>query len=270
MREFKFACPVCGQHLTADASHSGEQTDCPTCFRKLVVPTAPASQNSGLILSAALADDIRTSHADVLARLAATRGRALTRWSLLLGLGVVLTLAALVVWWALERYAGRSAEVAPLAAPAPPMEKRVFSFWTADFAQAVLPETPLSGKVRGVVVDHCIATLEGGTLTLRATNHHQGALKIGLYARQPRDLAGRSFTISRERPSPRPRIELSWIDSQQSTQQVVFETGYVLKMSFGQTQNGDLPGELYLSLPDDYRSFIAGRFVAAIRGAENH
>ena len=43
MSEFKFACPVCGQHITADSSTSGGQIECPTCFQKIVVPQAPAS-----------------------------------------------------------------------------------------------------------------------------------------------------------------------------------------------------------------------------------
>src|SRR5438874_2386818 len=52
MSEFKFACPVCGQHITADSTTSGAQIECPTCFQKIVVPQAPASGSPNLILSA--------------------------------------------------------------------------------------------------------------------------------------------------------------------------------------------------------------------------
>src|SRR5262245_57188966 len=52
MSEFKFACPVCGQHITAAANASGTQLECPTCFQKIVVPQAPASPDSKFILSA--------------------------------------------------------------------------------------------------------------------------------------------------------------------------------------------------------------------------
>src|SRR4051812_33611570 len=52
MSEFKFACPVCGQHITADSSTSGGQIECPTCFQKIVVPQAPAAGDSKFILSA--------------------------------------------------------------------------------------------------------------------------------------------------------------------------------------------------------------------------
>src|SRR5712671_3742190 len=53
MSEFKFACPVCGQHITADSSTSGGQLECPTCFRKIVVPQAPSLADPKFILSAA-------------------------------------------------------------------------------------------------------------------------------------------------------------------------------------------------------------------------
>src|SRR5439155_13404848 len=52
MSEFKFACPVCGQHITADSATSGTRLDCPTCFQKIIVPQAPASAGSKLIVSA--------------------------------------------------------------------------------------------------------------------------------------------------------------------------------------------------------------------------
>src|SRR5512138_451636 len=61
MSEFKFACPVCGQHITADSSSSGTHLDCPTCFQKIVVPQAPIA-DSKLILSASRPSQKR-SHA---------------------------------------------------------------------------------------------------------------------------------------------------------------------------------------------------------------
>jgi DNA-directed RNA polymerase subunit RPC12/RpoP len=38
MSEFKFNCPSCGQHLTAETSMSGSGIDCPTCQSSIVVP----------------------------------------------------------------------------------------------------------------------------------------------------------------------------------------------------------------------------------------
>jgi DNA-directed RNA polymerase subunit RPC12/RpoP len=59
MSEFKFACPVCGQHITADSAATGSHLECPTCYRKIVVPQAPASADPKFVLSAAEANKPR-------------------------------------------------------------------------------------------------------------------------------------------------------------------------------------------------------------------
>ena len=50
MSEFKYACPVCGQHIKCDSSQAGTQMECPTCFQKITVPQAPATDDPKLIL----------------------------------------------------------------------------------------------------------------------------------------------------------------------------------------------------------------------------
>lgn len=51
MSEFKYACPVCGQHLKCDSSQSGSVMECPTCFQKITVPQAPADGDQKFILA---------------------------------------------------------------------------------------------------------------------------------------------------------------------------------------------------------------------------
>jgi DNA-directed RNA polymerase subunit RPC12/RpoP len=51
MSEFKYACPVCGQHIKCDSSQAGSVMDCPTCFQKITVPQAPASDDQKFILT---------------------------------------------------------------------------------------------------------------------------------------------------------------------------------------------------------------------------
>jgi DNA-directed RNA polymerase subunit RPC12/RpoP len=46
MSEFKYACPVCGQHMKCDSSQSGTVMECPTCFQKITAPQAPATDDA--------------------------------------------------------------------------------------------------------------------------------------------------------------------------------------------------------------------------------
>ncbi len=51
MSEFKYACPVCGQHMKCDSSQAGSVMECPTCFQKITVPQAPASDDPKFIIT---------------------------------------------------------------------------------------------------------------------------------------------------------------------------------------------------------------------------
>jgi|GEM_PF-2403862 len=51
MSEFKYACPVCGQHIRCDSSQAGKVMECPTCFQKITVPQAPLSEEQKFIIT---------------------------------------------------------------------------------------------------------------------------------------------------------------------------------------------------------------------------
>jgi DNA-directed RNA polymerase subunit RPC12/RpoP len=51
MSEFKYACPVCGQHMKCDSSQSGTVMECPTCFQKITAPQAPATDAPKFIIT---------------------------------------------------------------------------------------------------------------------------------------------------------------------------------------------------------------------------
>src|SRR5260221_14696792 len=76
MSEFKFACPVCGQHITADSSASGKQLDCLTCFQRIVAPQAPVSGDPKLILSGSKVSTTRPGPFQSGADLAAGKSKA--------------------------------------------------------------------------------------------------------------------------------------------------------------------------------------------------
>jgi len=41
MSDFKFACPVCNQHIRCDTSYIGTQTKCPACQNTIAIPQPP-------------------------------------------------------------------------------------------------------------------------------------------------------------------------------------------------------------------------------------
>jgi regulation of enolase protein 1 (concanavalin A-like superfamily)/DNA-directed RNA polymerase subunit RPC12/RpoP len=61
MSEFKYACPVCGQHIKCDSSQAGSVMECPTCFQKITVPQAPATDDQKFILTGSQVVEKKTS-----------------------------------------------------------------------------------------------------------------------------------------------------------------------------------------------------------------
>jgi hypothetical protein len=61
-------------------------------------------------------------------------------------------------------------------------------------------------------------------------------------------------------------VKMNWHENGSSaTSSKAFEGGYAIKLNFGQRTNDDIPGKIYLCLPDAEKSFVAGTFTAHIR-----
>ena len=113
-----------------------------------------------------------------------------------------------------------------------------------------------------------VTTLTGGNLTLRqgATWPPDLGVSVYLFAKVGEELSGKTIEVGPDRPPPIPKVTLRWKDDlhpKGGTQN--FTTGYALKVVFGEAANGRIPGTLYIALPDQDKSFIAGTFDAEIR-----
>jgi hypothetical protein len=275
MSEFKFACPVCGQHITADSSTSGGRIDCPTCFRKIVVPQAPSCADPKLIISASQADKPRPPQGAVAApEWDRPRRRGFPVAVLLLVLLLGALVSAFVFREKLSRWTGRSAEPPTNApgrqeakAPRKVYEVPTNLMWTLDSSKTVLPESVAAGRIHGSGFKCERAVLQGGTLNLRQGKSGPADLgmSIHLFAQQGEELSGKLVEISADRSPPLPRVVLRWKDEQDKVVTQNVNRGYTLKLAFGEAADGRIPGKIYIGLPDDTKSFVAGAFNAEIR-----
>ena len=278
MSEFKFACPVCGQHITADSSTSGGQIECPTCFQKIVVPQAPASQDTKFILSASQVAKPRPASPDAASQLGPLRASSpRTSVPATIALAVLLCAAGAALFVFRDRVL-RFVHGLPAATNALPPQQTVpvaikptypiptNITWTLDLTNAVLPDTPAAGSIHGSGFRCERAVLRGGLLNLnqgKASPWDLG-ISLSLFARQGEELSGKTVEIPPDRAKA-PRVVLRWKDEQQKPATENFNSGYALKVTFGQAANGRMPGKIYLCLPDPAKSFVAGAFNAEIR-----
>jgi len=271
MSEVKFACPVCGQHITADSEASGRHLECPTCFRKIVVPQPPALPDSKLLLSASQVAKPRPPTIVSGPVFAPARTTLAQRVLPIVALVLVLAGGAAAAWVFWPKPAANHGPVTAARAPRP---KKLPSFpiparmtWSLDPTDLVYPDEPAAGSLLGHGFTSERTSIQGGLLSFRQGKRWSPelALSIAFPEHQPAELSGRSIDFGTNHAPPLPRVLIHWKDPEKRQQKQDFPKGYALKVSFGQIANGRLPGRLYLCLPDGSNSVFAGRFEAEIK-----
>lgn len=278
MSEFKFACPVCGQHITADSSNSGGQIACPTCFQKIIVPQAPANPDSKLILSAAQVGKPRPTGTANGEQFVADHS-ADHRKSLVATIALIVVVGAAggatfafrdkIFKFNREETSSKANVSKKAVVGLPP---KIYPFptnitWTTNLSEASIPQATAAGSIRSNGFFCERATLQGGNLTLRQGPSGPADLGITVqfFAKQGEELSGKTVEIKPERAPPLPKVVLRWKDDQFKPVTRNIERGYALKVAFGDASNGRIPGKIYISLPDEHKSFVAGTFNAEIR-----
>jgi DNA-directed RNA polymerase subunit RPC12/RpoP len=269
MSEFKFACPICGQHITADSKDTGSQIACPTCYRKIVVPQAPATDDPKFVLSAAEANKPRpTSTAPQFEGYQKAPEKPAIPTALIvllvLACGAGATLFALRGNFHRSRTpAGQVADGDKSDGQTPQPEFTGKSLWSLDLSNAKFPEDAVSGSIHHREFTLSRATITGSNLTLRVG--HNGPIELGLniyfFNRQPEELSGKTADV-KPTDATAPRVVLHWKEADRVSE--TFRGGYAMKVEFGPAANGALPGKIYLCLPDESQSWIAGTFRAEI------
>jgi hypothetical protein len=139
--------------------------------------------------------------------------------------------------------------------------------WKLDLAEAGFPEANVAGRIHGTTFMCDRVTLQGGTLSFRQGHAWPPdlGLTVLLAAKQGEELSGKSFHISTNLEPLEPKIVLRWKDDQQKAVTRNFTGDYAMKLQFGEAANGRMPGKIYVCLPDESKSYIAGSFDAEIR-----
>lgn len=280
MSDFKFACPVCGQHITCDSGSSGSQMDCPTCFRHLVVPQAPAPGKTNFVLTAS---EVQTRSIPLPGKTVAptvVETKMFPIVAIVIGVLVCGAVLGAVAFYFHGKKTGSDAEqndqtnnvVAPVAATNSqsivtlPLPAADATNWTLTLDDAVIPDAPASGAVNGFGFNLERAGISEGKLDLR-----QGAkwppdvgVSIHLFAKRIEDIAGRTVIIESTRTNA-PKVILRWKNDQGNAVTKEFKSGYAARLEFGQVNGKWLPGKIFIAAPDDARSYVAGTFNAEIR-----
>jgi len=283
MSEFKYACPVCGQHMKCDSSQSGTVMECPTCFQKITAPQAPETDDPKFIIKGTKVGERPIPAAMADSRTAPTP--APQGNSSLPAIAFIVLLCAAAV--ALFVFQGRifkstSGQDAPVAVSSPPQRpvsplpppppKPVFVapsanyvFWMMNLDAATIPDSPAVGRIHGqdFVVEH--ANFQNGTLVLRTgvRGPVDFGIVISFYTLPVEALVAQTFNITTNTEKAT-HVTLCWNNSMNAGR-VSFYNSYAMRLEFGVLMNNHLPGKIYLCTPDAEKSYLLGTFNADIR-----
>ncbi len=273
MSEFKYACPVCGQHMMCDESQGGSVMDCPTCFQKIVAPQAPAPDSKFILTGSKFVEKkITVGGAN------APAGELPKKFPAGLVVGLILGfmgVAAATIYWTTiihPRQVSKptppvslAVKTTPAPPPAPAAPPANDAFWSLAPTNAI-PDSPVAGRIHAqdFIVER--AMFRDGALTLRTGT--KGAVEFGVSVNfagaQVESLAGQSIKVMSDAERAA-RVQLRWKDAAGEVQRADFTNGYALRLEFGTLLNSRLPGKMYLCTPDAEKSYLLGSFIADAR-----
>jgi len=263
MSEFKFACPVCGQRMAVDSSASGAQVECPTCFQIVIVPKAPAAGSKYQLSATQYIKPV------ILPPTAASAAKpppvVHQRKSAVLIFALILACAVITALFVRERIP-RSQPQPAMADATNPVPLAVSPLWTLDLTKAVFPDKVAAGKIHGKDFVCRRAVFQNGLLMLRSSAGRESEMAANIFVSANTALAvsGESFEAITNQPSSVFRVSLYWRDGNMRISEL-FTNGFALKLEFGSISSNQLPGRIYVCLPDEMKSCVAGTFTAEIQ-----
>jgi len=146
------------------------------------------------------------------------------------------------------------------AAPATPQ-------WTLNLQTAHVPETAAAGQFGGRPFSPDRAYLQR-----TPTGAHIFTIRQGSASQLDREFIitlptkgeavdGQSWNITAESANA-PRVIKRWVQNARQ-QTKIFTNGYAMKLQFEQTANNQIPAKLFVALPDEEKTFVAGTVTAS-------
>ena len=159
--------------------------------------------------------------------------------------------------------------------------------WSLDPAQLRIPDTPLHGRLPGwpdLTANPPVATLAGQTLTITGSDTARPTYSFQITDRRLEVGPGLEGVTIRTAPGTPPGPAIATPDPSSGIQitwggfhsprfgRDQFRGGFAMLLEFGTMKDGTLPAGIHLCLPDEGKTFLAGRFtlsglqLAAIKG----
>lgn len=146
------------------------------------------------------------------------------------------------------------------------------AIWSLDTVMTNLSQGRAAGKLAGTnfLVEAArvepVGTAKVLHLLQGSANSADRDLFIYLHLSAGQGLSTQTWTVTKDMTGLGvPEVKKRWkVDPRFAPKLASYKTGYALKLEFGEVTNLAVSGRIYLALPDDEKSVVAGVFNAAI------
>jgi hypothetical protein len=139
--------------------------------------------------------------------------------------------------------------------------------WKRDLAGTNIPNSPAKGMIHGIPFTVEKAYVQKDILHLEPKEGPSAHLGFIIFMfLEPGAAPDRLRFYRSVVNSSGPHVYMRYpVKDQKLPEQKTFTKKYAMKLEFGESKNGRVPGRIYLCLPDEEKSFVAGTFTAEIR-----
>lgn len=134
--------------------------------------------------------------------------------------------------------------------------------WVADVSSKTIPKQLASGKINGADFKVEKATIQNGILEIRQGKEFfpDHALMIFLFTKKNEKLDGKTFIVNSKSMS-NPHIHMKFKEEGKNIPGTkIFMNKYSMKLKFGKAKGKKIPAQIYICLPDEKKSVVAGTF----------
>ena len=140
--------------------------------------------------------------------------------------------------------------------------------WRTNLEGVHIPAGPARGRIHGDPVTIEEAVLEHGILTLRDGKKFfpDHAFMIFLFLKKGETPESKTYAVSKESGFGSPHIHMKWKQQGKDLPQTkIWMNEYAMLLQFGKRNGEEIPGKIYLCIPDERKSYVAGTFTAHIK-----
>lgn len=140
--------------------------------------------------------------------------------------------------------------------------------WENDVSDISIPSMAAQGVADGVEFKAEKASFKNGILELRQGKGFfpDQAFMIFTFLKNDEPIEGKKITVKPSDISKCPHIHFKYkVEGKNIPETKMFTKGYAMKLEFDEKADNKIKGKIYLCLPDEKKSFVAGIFEAEMK-----